>query len=133
MGQPLQPPQPPDKQHSIWHNYCNPPQPPHNYHVCYLQEPLTHHFQPLISLLLLGWFVTNLYIWCPPYYIISHTKFEENKFSSSDICSENCLVFFTLFFFAYTVLKYNFEPTLQIWYTYIRLLVAYLRLNFWEI
>ena len=83
--------------------------------VCYLQEPLTSHFQLLVSLKPLGWFLSNSHILCPPYTRPYIPNLKEIGPAVHEICiPENCPIFFTFFFtffFFAPFYKSNFEPT----------------------
>ena len=90
---------------------CQRPRKPCGTQVCYLQEPLTRHFKPLISLQPLGRFLSNSHTLCPPYTqpYIPNLK-EISPVVREIYVPENCLIFFTFFFFA-PFYKSNFEPT----------------------
>ena len=64
--------------------------------VCYLQEPLTRRFQPLISLQPLGQFLSNSRTVCPPYMqpYIPILK-EIGPVVREIYVPENCPIFFT--------------------------------------
>ena len=107
---------------------CQWPRKPCGTQVCYLQEPLTHRFQSLISLYPLPQFLSNLHILCPLYRQLYIPKLEEISPVVCEICvPEICSIFFTFFFFA-QFYKSNFGPTKdtlpvdqilsQVWYTY---------------
>ena len=97
--------------------------------VCYLQETLTHYFEPLICLQLLGRFLSDLLILCPPYTRPYIPNLKEIGPVVREIYGlENCPIFLTFFFFFAPFYKSNFEPKgktpfplidfFQIWCTY---------------
>ena len=90
---------------------CQWPRKPCDTQVCYLQEPLTHRFQSLVSLYPLLQFLSNLHILCPLYTQLYLPKLEEIRPVVCEICvPENYSIFFTFFFFA-QFYKSNFGPT----------------------
>ena len=93
---------------------CQRPRKPCDAQVCNLQEPLTHRFQPLVSLQPLGQFLSNSHMLCPLYtqpFIPNLTEISPVVY---EICvPENCPIFFTFFFFFFffsPFYKSNFEP-----------------------
>ena len=104
---------------------CQRPRKPCGTQVCYLQEPLTHCFQPLISLQTFGRFLLNSHILYPPYtqpYIPNLKEIDPVVYEIH--VPENCPIFFTFFFFFAPFYKSNFEPPFpwidffQVWHTY---------------
>ena len=90
---------------------CQRPRKPFGIQVCYLREPLTQRFQPLISLQPLGQFLSNLRILCPPYTQAYIPNLKEISIVVRKIYfPENCPIFFTFFFFFTPFYKSNFEP-----------------------
>ena len=91
--------------------------------VCYLQKHISWHFQPRVSLELLGWLVPNF---MPFIYTTSCTKLEENLFSSlQDICSWRFPCFLHIFLFLHCFRNVNLNQPkttslyidfLEIWY-----------------
>ena len=97
---------------------CQQPRKPCGTQVCYLQEPLTCCFQPLISLQPLYRFLSNSHILCPPYTRPHIPNLKEiGPVGSKIYVPENCPIFFTFFFlfiiiFFFTPFyKSSFEPT----------------------
>ena len=108
---------------------CQWPRNPCGTQVCYLQEPLTRHFQPLISLQPLGQCLSNSHILCSPYtYVTLHTKFEWNRPSSlQDVCSWKLPHFLHLFSSSHCFTKVTLSQPktpfpwidfFKIWHTY---------------
>ena len=91
---------------------CQQPRKPCGTQVCYLEEPLTSCFQPLISLQPLGQFLSYSHILCPPYTRPYIPNLKEIGPVVREIrVPENCPIFFTFFFFFAPFYKSNFEPT----------------------
>ena len=78
-------------------------------HKC---EPLTCHFQPLISLQPLGRFLSIAHILYPPYTRPYIPNLKEICWEVCEICvPENCPIFFTFFFFFAPFYISNCEPS----------------------
>ena len=101
---------------AMWHTSvlfthgCVNGQESHVMHKCvtYLQELLTCHFQPLVSLYPLCLFLSNSHMLCLPYTQLYLSNLKEISPVVYEICvSENFPIFFTFFFFFALFTKIN--------------------------
>ena len=91
----------------------------HVTHKCVIyrksQELLSRRFQPFVSLQPLNQFLSNSYILCSLYTLYTQPYILNLKEVGPLVCEmcvhENCLIFFTFFFFFAPFYKSNFEPT----------------------